>query len=110
MKKYVEEDQKRIEKLINYMQAHYTEPFDIQKHAGLIYFSESKLNKVFKIYAGVGPGTYFRKLRIEKAMELYRNGSRSWTEVGHIVGYSDLPSFSKAFKKITGFPPTAYVV
>ena len=74
----------------------------------VIFFSESKLNKVFKLYVGIGPGTYYRRLRIQKAMELYRDGSTSWTEVSHIVGYADLPSFSKAFKKITGTTPNSF--
>lgn len=108
MKLQNEQDRVAIERLISYMNEHCTEPFDAKKHARLIFFSESKLNKVFKIYTGVGPGTYFRRLRIEKAMELYRQGIRNWTEVSHMIGYADLPSFSKAFKKITGRSPNAY--
>lgn len=103
-----ERDRVAIERLMSYMNDHCMEPFDAKKHAGVIFFSESKLNKVFKLYAGVGPGAYFRRLRIEKALDLYRQGVRSWTEVSHIVGYADLPSFSKAFKKITGSSPNAY--
>lgn len=109
MKKYHERDQVAIEKLIGYMEEHCTEPFDIHKHASMIYFSESKLNKVFKLYAGVGPGTYFRHLRIRKAMDLYKQGISNWTEVSYLVGYSDLPSFSKAFKKITGQSPKTFI-
>jgi YesN/AraC family two-component response regulator len=101
-------DRHAIERLLRYMHEHCTEPFDAKKHAGMIFFSESKLNKVFKLYVGVGPGAYFRRLRIQKAMELYQQGIKSWTEVSHIVGYADLPSFSKAFKKITGITPNSF--
>lgn len=107
MKKYIEEDRKLIHKLIAYMHEHCTEPFDVKKHAGMVFFSESKLNKVFKQYTGVGPGTYVRRLKMMKARELYESGIGNWTEVSLIVGYSDLPSFSKAYKKITGFAPTS---
>lgn len=103
-------DQIAIQKLLRYMDEHCTEPFDARKHAGVIYFSESKLNKVFKQHVGVGPGTYFRRLRIQKAMELYRDGMRNWTEVSHLIGYADLPSFSKAFKKVTGTTPNSFSV
>jgi YesN/AraC family two-component response regulator len=109
MKDHSEQDRHAIEKLMEYMREHCTEPFDIRRHAGMVFFSESKLNKVFKLYAGVGPGTYFRRLRIQKALELYRKGKYSWTEIGHIVGYADLPSFSKAFKKITGQSPKTFI-
>jgi len=108
MKAASEYDRLAIERLIQYMHANCTEPFDARKYAGIIFFSESKLNKVFKHYVGMGPGTYFRRLRIQKAMELRRQEGSSWTEVSHLIGYADLPSFSKAFKKITGHPPNAY--
>ena len=103
-----ERDRVAIERLLKHMNDHCTEPFDARRHASMIFFSESKLNKVFKLYVGIGPGTYYRRLRIQKAMELYRDGSTSWTEVSHIVGYADLPSFSKAFKKITGTTPNSF--
>lgn len=105
-----ERDRVAIDRLLQYMRDNCTEPFDARKHASVIFFSESKLNKVFKNYVGIGPGTYFRRLRIQKAMELYRQGIRNWTEVSHIVGYADLPSFSKAFKKITGNTPNSFNV
>jgi len=102
-------DRQAISQLVNYMKEHCMEPFDAHKHAGVIYFSTSKLNKVFKVHQGVGPGTYFRKLRIQKALELYQKGTTNWTEVSFMVGYADLPSFSKAFKRVTGVNPKQYV-
>lgn len=104
-----ERDRQAIERLLQHMKEHCTEPFDAGKYASMVFFSESKLNKVFKLYAGVGPGTYYRRLRIRKAMELYQQqGIRSWTEISYILGYSDLAAFSKAFKKIHGVSPVSY--
>jgi len=103
-------DKQAINRLVVYMQEHCTEPFNVQKHASIIYFSTSKLNKVFKMHQGVGPGTYFRKLRIAKALELYKNGNSNWTEISYLVGYADLPSFSKAFKRVTGVNPKNFGV
>ncbi len=98
-------DKQAINRLLLYMEEHCTEPFNVHKHASVIYFSTSKLNKVFKMHQGVGPGTYFRKLRIAKALELYKSGNSNWTEISYLVGYADLPSFSKAFKRVTGVNP-----
>ncbi len=100
-----EYDKAAIEKLVHYMNENCMEPFDIKKHADVIYFSTSKLNKVFKCYMGVGPGSYYKKIRLQKALELMKQNKLTWTEVSCIVGYADLPSFSKAFKRTFGQSP-----
>lgn len=104
-----EYDKRAIERLLTYMEENCTEPFDAKKHADMVCFSESKLNKVFKAFIGIGPATYYRNLRIQKALELHRNGIRNWTEVSHLIGYADLPTFSKAFKKIMGYSPNSFI-
>lgn len=99
------EDCKAIEKLITYMNEHPHEHFDIANHARMIGFSISKLNKSFKVHVGVGPASYFRNLKMDKAKKLHREDSYTWTEISSIFGYADLASFSKAFKRIHGFCP-----
>ncbi|AEA44515.1 helix-turn-helix domain-containing protein [Fluviicola taffensis] len=99
------EDRKAIEKLIDYMHEHPQECFDISKHALMIGFSVSKLNKSFKVLIGIGPASYFRRIKMQKAKELHIQQSYTWTEISSLFGYSDLASFSKAFKRIHGFCP-----
>jgi len=99
------EDCKAIEKLITYMNEHPHENFDIAAHARMIGFSVSKLNKSFKAYKGIGPATYFRNLKMEKARKLHYEYAYTWTEISSLFGYADLASFSKAFKRIHGFCP-----
>lgn len=99
------EDSKAIDKLIVYMNEHSHEHFDVAKHARMIGFSVSKLNKSFKVYMGIGPAAYFRNLKMEKAKKLYEDQSYTWTEISLLFGYADLASFSKAFKRIHGFCP-----
>lgn len=99
------EDCKAIDKLIAYMEEHPHESFDVSKHARMIGFSVSKLNKSFKAYQGIGPATYFRNLKMDKARKLHGEDTYTWTEISSIFGYADLASFSKAFKRIHGFCP-----
>ncbi|WP_343636037.1 AraC family transcriptional regulator [Fluviicola sp.] len=99
------EDSKAIDKLITYMNEHPQENFDVAKHARMIGFSVSKLNKSFKAYMGIGPASYFRTIKMEKARELHMQDRYTWTEISSIFGYADLASFSKAFKRIHGFCP-----
>ncbi len=99
------EDCKAIERLIAYMEEHPLENFDIGAHARMIGFSVSKLNKSFKLHKGIGPATYFRNLKMEKARRLHSEQAYTWTEISTLFGYADLASFSKAFKRIHGFCP-----
>lgn len=73
-----------------------------------IHFSASKLNKVFKQYLGVGPASYLRKRKLILAKELKERENASWTEVAFTLGYADLPSFSKAYKRNFGHSPKGY--
>lgn len=100
-----ERDQESIQRLISYMTSHSNRNFNIREHANVIFFSTSKLNKVFKEHVGIGPGAYFRRLRIERAIQLQNQTGLSWTEISYLVGYADLPSFSKAFKRVKGVNP-----
>lgn len=99
------EDCKAIDKLIVYMNENPQESFDVSKHARMIGFSVSKLNKSFKVYMGIGPAGYFRNIKMEKARKLHVEDAYTWTEISTIFGYADLASFSKAFKRIHGFCP-----
>lgn len=99
------EDCKAIEKLVTYMNEHLHENFDVANHGRMIGFSVSKLNKSFKVHMGIGPASYFRNLKMEKARKLHYEDSYTWTEISSIFGYADLASFSKAFKRVHGFCP-----
>jgi AraC-like DNA-binding protein len=59
-------------------------------------------------------GTTFRELveevRIDRAVELLRQGKLQVTEVAFMVGFSDLSAFSRAFKRKKGAAPSEFEI
>ena len=54
------------------------------------------------------PYEYLQKFRIAKAEILLTNTSESVSDIAVMCGFSDLYSFSHAFRKHTGIPPVGY--
>ncbi|MFD3258681.1 response regulator [Paenibacillus lentus] len=78
---------------------------DIANHLNI---SSSYFSHLFKNHYGETFVEYLRKQRMELAKTMLRLTSRSVTEVGTLVGYSDRRYFSKVFQRYTGVTPTEY--
>lgn len=71
----------------------------IEKLARIALMSESKLKKIYKQSFGMGLYEYYQKNRMHKAKEMLNTGEYSVSEVGAMLGYSNLSNFSTSFKK-----------
>jgi YesN/AraC family two-component response regulator len=70
-------------------------------------FASAYLSRAFKEYTGDTFSSYVEKLRIEKSCELLIN-NKSIESVSIQVGYNNIYSFRKAFKKVKGTNPSEY--
>lgn len=71
--------------------------------------SKWHLNRSFKEVYGISPMRLQVLSKICKSQEmLYDNITGSVSEISKVLGYPDVPSFSKQFKKIIGKSPTQY--
>ncbi|KAA1247691.1 AraC family transcriptional regulator [Aquimarina sp. RZ0] len=61
--------------------------------------SLSKFKQLFKHVFGSSPYQYYLSFKMEKAMELLQKKEHSVSDIGYIIGYSNLSQFSKTFKK-----------
>ncbi len=75
----------------------------LSKMAGM---SLSKFKLLFKQIFGTTPYQYYLTNRMERAMELLESKKYSVSEVGYIIGYSNLSQFTKAFHKHFGILPS----
>ncbi|NEM97428.1 helix-turn-helix domain-containing protein [Pontibacter burrus] len=67
--------------------------------------SEFRFYRLFKQCFGDSPYNYLYKKRIEKSVELKKDGL-SWVEIATQLNFTDLAAFSKSFKKVKGVAPS----
>jgi transcriptional regulator GlxA family with amidase domain len=62
----------------------------------------------FASATGMTPIEYCRTVRIARARELLAGGEFSQKEITASLGYKDVATFSRVFRKATGLAPGAY--
>ncbi|MBP2057371.1 AraC-like DNA-binding protein [Lactobacillus colini] len=70
--------------------------------------SRSYLYSLFKKEFNLSPQQYLTKIRMEEAKNKLNQSNLSIQQVSQSVGYTDEFTFSKAFKRYSGFSPKAY--
>ena len=70
--------------------------------------SRSHLHNVFKMRSGRSVTEYHRRLRVEAAKRLIREGGRNFSEIANAMNYSTLQYFSRVFKRCVGMTPSQY--
>jgi transcriptional regulator GlxA family with amidase domain len=91
-----------------WMQTHLQNSIDLGELAALFAISERTLIRRFKQATGETPTGYFQQVRVEAAKRMLESTELSTEAVTERVGYSDLSSFRRLFKKITHLSPGEY--
>lgn len=100
-KKYI------VEQILNFFEEHYSDRISLEQIAENMYLSPFYISKIFKSETGDTPIRHLIDIRLEKAMELLKEGgTESIQEVAASVGYDDAYHFSKLFKKKYGISPS----
>ena len=64
--------------------------------------------KAFKNITGHAPGEFMIRKRIDRACAMLKVQNRSIKEIADLLGYPDVYTFSKQFKKFIGCPPSKF--
>ena len=80
----------------------------VSEVAKTIGISRGYLTRIFRSQMGVSPQEFQTKFRMERAGDLLRSTDNSVTTVAEELGYTDVLSFSKSFRKHFGMSPTAF--
>lgn len=97
-----------VDHIIEYINRYSNENLCLQDIADYTNLSTSYIKTLFKRRMNISLMRYYRQIRIEKAKNLMRESSMSFTEIADELGYASVHYFSKQFKDITGMTPTEY--
>ena len=97
----------KIQKVIDYIEAHLTEELSYERIAAMVAVSEADLQRSFKMITGMTISEYIRYRRLSSAAIDLKNNSKV-LDVAFNYGYQTAESFSKAFKQENGVTPTEY--
>jgi AraC family transcriptional regulator len=70
--------------------------------------SEYHFFRIFKKAFGISPYQYLIDVRLNWAFQQIKQQQQSISSIAHETGFADLSSFSKAFSKKFGFPPSKW--
>jgi len=93
---------------IRYMKENFDKKIDLQTVADHLYISTWYLCKVFKNELNNSFVQLLNEIRIQEAQRLLTESNKKVYEICELVGYIDVPYFTKTFKKYTGLTPNQY--
>lgn len=91
-----------------WIEKHLQEYFRLADLASHLAVSERTVNRRFKLAIGETPLGHLQSLRIELAKRLFETTKLSVDAVSERVGYVDLSTFRRLFKRETGLSPREY--
>lgn len=91
-----------------YLHANYSQPIDVKAASEIACLDYYYFIRQFKAQFNQTPYQYLMTRRLEVASALLKTSKKNVTEICHEIGFIDLPSFSRLFKRHFGVPPTAY--
>ena len=98
----------RLEKMLNYLNMHFTEVISLQDLADQVHLSREVCCRLFKKMTGKTITGYLEEYRVNKSFSLVQSGQYSMTQITELVGFSNPSRFASAFRKRFGCNPGEY--
>jgi len=108
------EQEKRVQDVIGYIQKHINDNIHIQDEltlirlADLVHFNPSYLSRLFKQMVGMNISDYISDIRVKKAKQMLENPNIKINSVAEALGYGTATNFTRFFKKATNMTPQEY--
>ncbi len=97
---------RRLEEARDFMESNFTKNPDIATIAQEAALSDYHFFRTFKQAYGITPHKYLLKVKLDQAFNLVQQNRLPLEDVAITTGFPDIFTFSKAFKKVFGVPPS----
>ena len=102
-------DEVVIQKAKQFISEHCQEDISLDEVAESVFLTPVYFSRFFKEKTGENFSKFVTRMRMEKAIDMFRHGKYKIYEVAKLVGYKNAKYFSKLFKEYTGFLPREYI-
>jgi YesN/AraC family two-component response regulator len=106
--KYLPGADGKIERVMEFLRRNYHKKVSLEDVANLVCLSPKYLSRLFKEKTGTGFNEFRLGIKMEKASEILRETGLTVNEISYRLGYRNLESFIRMFKKTNGMTPTEY--
>ena len=104
----IEDELERLERVIDHIETHYTEPLALETLAALGGCSKCTLIRMFRRAFDNTPIGYLLEFRLERGREMIEKSTLSISEIALRNGFSDSNYFAKLFHRRYGKSPREY--
>jgi len=100
--------QRRLRKVIDYVDTHLTEALRIDQLGSVAAFSKFHFHRQFSEFFGINVSKFIQLARLNRATQQLAFRDDAIIEIGLCSGYESAEAFARAFKKVTGQTPTEF--
>lgn len=104
----IEREVRRMQQVCAYVMAHYVHPIPLGDIAAEVSMNRSAFCSWFKHCKGMTFSQFVTQYRLNTACDLLEHSQKSVSEIGYLVGFSDIPHFVRVFTKEKGVSPGKY--
>jgi transcriptional regulator GlxA family with amidase domain len=98
----------RLGRLIRHVAAHAEDTLSLTRAAQICGLERTYFCRFFRARVGMSFSEWNRRLRIERAKELLRREHRSVLSIALMVGYKDITTFERNFRRCEQLSPAEY--
>lgn len=102
------EGTKPIRMAKDYIKKHLNETIALEEISEYVGYNATYFSTLFKKESGITFSDYVIQSRVNKAKEYLKDSNENIATIAQSVGYLDIKTFTKNFKKYTGLKPSQY--
>lgn len=97
-----------LNKILFFLQENVRGKISLDDICAHIMFSRSYIQRLFKNHFGTSIMDYYKRLKIDEAKSMIREGRYNFTQISEQLSYASIYHFSRHFKETTGMTPSEY--